>query len=42
MAARGEFKLETAKGFMLAFAPFVAGDIVAVPWKYLLGKNQAS
>jgi hypothetical protein len=39
MAVRGEFELESAKGFMLGFAPFVAADIVAVPWKYLLGRN---
>jgi len=37
VTARGEFELESAKGFMLGFAPFVAADIVAVPWKYLLG-----
>ena len=39
MKARGEFELESAKGFMLGFAPFVAADIVAVPWKYLLGSG---
>jgi hypothetical protein len=38
MAARGEFELKTARTFMLGFAPFVAADIVAVPWKYLLKK----
>lgn len=42
MAARGEFELESAKGFMLGFAPFVAADLVAVPWKYLLGRNNGS
>jgi hypothetical protein len=41
MTARGEFKLESAKGFMLGFAPFVAADIVAVPWKYLLGHGDS-
>ena len=41
MAARGEFELESAKGFMLGFAPFVAADIVAVPWKYLLGRSES-
>ena len=40
MAARGEFELERAKGFMLGFAPFVAADIIAVPWKYLLGRTE--
>jgi hypothetical protein len=36
MAVRGEFDLAKAKGFMLGFAPFVAADIIAVPWKHLL------
>jgi hypothetical protein len=40
IAARGEFELDSAKGFMLAFAPFVAADIVAVPWKFLLGSSK--
>ncbi len=40
MPARGEFDLDNAKGFMLGFAPFVAADLVAVPWKYLLGRGE--
>jgi hypothetical protein len=39
MAKRGEFELESAMPLMLGFAPFVAADLVAVPWEYLLGHH---
>ncbi len=37
-AKRGELDMESALPLMLGFAPFVAADIAAVPWKYLLGR----
>ncbi|MBM3302063.1 MAG: hypothetical protein FJY85_19195, partial [Deltaproteobacteria bacterium] len=40
MTVRSELGLKAAKVFVLVFAPFVAADIVAVPWICLVGTNQ--
>jgi len=39
MAKRGEFDLESVQWLMIGFVPFVVGDPVALPWKYLLGRE---